>query len=187
MKNLFIFDFDDTLAHSEIPVFVKMKDGTKKRLTSKEFAKHRLEPGDLFDFSEFNKLIKTAIPIEHNVELLRNALSKRNNKVTILTARALPYPVTYWLKTMLGLEVYVVAVGSSDPNLKKNYIEKEINKGYKNVFFIDDNVANVMAVDTLKEKYPHTNIVTKVAEKDILDESHNKLRELIKNQLKKII
>jgi hypothetical protein len=186
MKNLFIFDFDDTLAHSEIPVFVKMKDGKTKRLTSREFAKHKLEPGDLFDFSEFNKLIKTATPIEHNVELLKSALSKRNNKVTILTARELPYPVTYWLKTMLGLNVYVVAVAGSDPNLKKNYIEKEIKKGYKNVFFIDDNVANIMAVDTLKTKYPDVNIVTKVAEKDIISESHNSLRELIKNQLKKI-
>lgn len=186
MKNLFIFDFDDTLAHSDVPVYVRMKDGSRKRLTSKEFAKHRLEPGDLFDFSEFNKLIKTATPIEHNVELLKNALSKRNNKVTILTARALAYPVTYWLKTMLGLHVYVVGVGGSDPNLKKDYIEKEIKKGYKNVFFIDDNVANVMAVDTLKEKYPNTNIVTKVADKDKLVENDVNLKELIKNELRKI-
>lgn len=186
MKNLFIFDFDDTLAHSNIPVFVRMKDGSRIKLTSKEFAKHRLEPGDLFDFSEFNKLIKTATPIEENVELLRKALSKSNNKVTILTARALAYPVTYWLKTMLGLSVYVVAVGGSDPNLKKNYIDREIRKGYKNVFFIDDSIPNVMAVDTLKDKYPDANIITKVAGKESLMESNQRLRELIKNQLKKI-
>ena len=187
MKNLFIFDFDDTLAHSEIPVFVKMKNGERVRLTSKEFAKYNLSPGDLFDFSEFNKIIKTAIPIEKHVNMLRDALSKPNNKVTILTARALAYPVSYWLRTMVGLSPYVVAVGGSNPNLKKDYIEKEIKKGFKNVFFIDDSVPNIMAVDTLKEKYPDVNIITKVADKHNLNESEKRLEQLIKREIKKML
>lgn len=171
MKNLFIFDFDDTLAHSDIPVFVKMKNGKSIRLTSHEFAKHKLEPGDFYDFSEFNKIIRSATPIDKHVELLKNALSNRTNKVTILTARSLAYPVSYWLKSILGIDVYVVAVGGSNPNLKKDYIEKEIKKGYKNIFFIDDSVPNIMAVDSLKDKYPDVNLITKVAEKEMLSES----------------
>lgn len=186
MKNLFIFDFDDTLAHSEIPVYVKMKNGETIKLTSHEFAKHQLEPGDFYDFSEFNKIIRSAIPIEKHVEMLESALklqrkNKSSNKVTILTARSLAYPVSYWLKTMLGLDVYVVAVGGSNPALKKDYIEKEINKGYNNVFFIDDSIPNIMAVDSLKEKYPEVKIVTKVAEKD------NPLKESIKKELIKFL
>lgn len=185
MKNLFIFDFDDTLAHSEIPVYVKMKDGQTIKLTSHEFAKHQLDQGDFYDFSEFNKIIRSATPIEKHVELLKNALSRRTNKVTILTARSLAYPVKYWLKSMLGLDVYVVAVGGSNPALKRDYIEKEIKKGYKNIFFIDDSVPNIMAVDSLKEKYPNVHLVTKVAEKDMLSESL--IRQSIKKELIKFL
>lgn len=185
MKNLFIFDFDDTLAHSEIPVYVKMKNGETVRLTSHEFAKHKLEPGDFYDFSEFNKIIRSATPIDKHVELLKNALSKRTNKVTILTARSLAYPVKYWLKNMLGIEVYVVAVGGSNPNLKRDYIEKEIKKGYKNIFFIDDSIPNIMAVDSLKDKYPNINLITKVAEKVTLSESL--LVQTIRKELHKFL
>ena len=66
-RTLHIYDFDDTLANTEIPVYVKMKNGHTLKLTSHEFAKHKLEPGDLYDFSEFNKLIKSAVPIEKYV------------------------------------------------------------------------------------------------------------------------
>lgn len=185
MKNLYIFDFDDTLAHSEIPVYVKMNNGETIRLTSHEFAKHKLEPGDFYDFSEFNKIIRSATPIDKHVELLKNALSKRTNKVTILTARSLAYPVKYWLKNMLGIEVYVVAVGGSNPNLKRDYIEKEIKKGYKNIFFIDDSIPNIMAVDSLKDKYPNINLITKVAEKVTLSESS--LVQTIRKELHKFL
>lgn len=185
MKNLFIFDFDDTLAHSEIPVYVKMKNGETIRLTSHEFAKHKLEPGDFYDFSEFNKIIRSATPIDKHVELLKNALSKRTNKVTILTARSLAYPVKYWLKNILGIEVYVVAVGGSNPNLKRDYIEKEIKKGYKNIFFIDDSIPNIMAVDSLKDKYPNVNLITKAAEKVTLSESL--LVQTIRKELHKFL
>ena len=102
MKKLFVFDFDDTLAHSEVPIYVKMSNGTTILLTPKEFGTYSLNSGDLFDFSEFNKIIRAASPIEHNVQLLKYALSNPKNKVTILTARSLAFPVSYWLKTMLG-------------------------------------------------------------------------------------
>lgn len=185
MKNLFIFDFDDTLAHSDIPVFVKMKNGKTIRLTSHEFAKHKLDAGDFYDFSEFNKIIKSAKPINKHVEMLKKALSKRTNKVTILTARSLAYPVTYWLKNVLEIDVYVVAVGGSNPALKRDYIENEIKKGYKNIFFIDDSLPNIMAVDTLKEKYPEVNLITQVAEKDTISESL--ITQAIKKELLKFL
>lgn len=187
-SNLFIFDFDDTLAKSNTRIFVKMKNGEIEELSSHEFATHKLEPGDLYDFSEFNKLIKSAKPIEKHVEMLRKALSKNTNKVTILTARALAFPVSYWLKSVLGLDVYVVAVNGSDPNKKKRYIREELKRGYRNIFFIDDSIPNVMAVDSLKDEFPDANIVTKVAEKPDYgaDDFNSKMNEsLIIEKIKK--
>jgi hypothetical protein len=184
-KNLFIFDFDDTLAQSDIPVFVRMKNGETVKLTSHEFAKHSLDAGDFYDFSEFNKIIKSAKPIDKHVDMLKSALSNRTNKVTILTARAIAFPVTHWLRTFLGIDVYVVAVGGSNPNLKKEYIENEIKKGFKNVFFIDDSIPNVMAVDSLKEKYPEVNLITQVAKKEHSNGSD--LRESIRKELIKFL
>lgn len=166
MKKLFVFDFDDTLAHSEVPIYVKMSNGTTILLTPKEFGVYSLNSGDFFDFSEFNKIIRAAMPIEHNVQLLKTALSNPKNKVTILTARSLAFPISYWLKTILDLNVYVVAIGGSSPTLKSRYIEREISKGYDDIFFIDDSVKNIEAVNELKIKYPTIKIKTVIAKKE---------------------
>lgn len=174
MKSLKIFDFDDTLAHSEIPVYVKMRNGKTITLTPHEFAKHNLKPGDFYDFSEFNKLIKSATPIKRNIDLLKRALANTQNQVTILTARALAYPVKYWLKTMAGVDVYVVAVGGPDPRLKSNYIENKIKSGYTDIYFIDDSIKNVNAINQLKTKYPEVNIETELAEKGSIQEDLRK-------------
>jgi len=186
MKSLKIFDFDDTLAHSEIPIYVKMRNGKTISLTPHQFAKHNLKPGDFYDFSEFNKLIKSATPIKRNVDLLKKAIANPQNQVTILTARALAYPVKYWLKTMAGVEVYVVAVGGPDPRLKSNYIEKKIKSGYTDIYFIDDSIKNVNAINQLKTKYPDVNIETELAEKEPITNMNtaDALKEAIKKMVK---
>lgn len=174
MKSLKIFDFDDTLANADIPIYVKMKNGKTVKLTSHEFAKYNLDKGDFFDFSEFNKLIKSATPIKKNVNLLKKALANPQNQVTILTARSLAYPVKYWLKTMAGVDVYVVAVGGPDPKLKADYIEKKIKSGYTDIYFIDDSIKNINAINQLKDKYPEINIETELAEKESIQEDLRK-------------
>ena len=60
-RTLHVYDFDDTLANSEVSVYVKLKNGKQVKLNSHEFAKYKLKPGDFFDFSEFNKLIKRVV------------------------------------------------------------------------------------------------------------------------------
>ena len=67
----------------------------------------------------------------------------------------LAYPVKRYLKKTFNLDIYVVAVGTADPMKKADYIEKEINKGYTDIVFIDDSIKNVKAVETLKSKYPN--------------------------------
>lgn len=164
-RQLKIFDFDDTLAKSETPVIIKKSDGSSITLTPGQFATYKMEPDDKLDFTYFNKMISKATPIKHNVQLLKTYLSNPGRyKVTILTARALAFPIRYWLKKLTGQEVYVVGVAGSDPKLKANYIEKEIRKGYTDIFFMDDSLPNVQAIKDLNKKYPNVNIEAIVAE-----------------------
>ena len=164
-RQLKVFDFDDTLARSETPVIIKKPDGSSITLTPSQFATYKMEPSDKLDFTYFNKMITKATPIKHNVELLKTYLANPGKyKVTILTARALAFPISYWLKKLTGRDVYVVGVAGSDPMLKANYIEKEIKKGYNDIFFIDDSLPNVQAIKDLNKKYPDVNIEAIVAE-----------------------
>lgn len=156
-KKLRIFDFDDTLAKVKANIYVK-NNGKEFTLTPAEFAVYNAKPGDAFNFRDFNAVIKTAIPIKKNIKLLKQAAADPTIKTTILTARMLAYPVKRYLKKTFNLDIYVVAVGTADPMKKADYIEKEINKGYNDIVFIDDSIKNVKAVETLKTKYPNVKL-----------------------------
>jgi len=152
-KKLRIFDFDDTLA--KVKANIHVRNGENKFILSPaEFAVYNPKKGDVFNFKEFNAIIKNAVPIKTNLNLLKKAAANTKTKTTILTARLLAYPVKYYLKKNFNLDVYVIALGDADPQKKSKYIEKEINKGYNDIVFIDDSIKNVKAVESLISKYP---------------------------------
>ena len=157
VKKLRIFDFDDTLIKVNSSIHVK---NNKKKfiLTPAEFAVYNPKKGDVFNFKEFDAIIKTFAPIQTNLKLLKQSAESPTTKTTILTARLLGYPVKYFLKKNFGLDIYVIALGSSDPQKKANYIEKEIKKGYNDIVFIDDSHKNVKAVEALQLQYPNVNL-----------------------------
>ena len=64
-----------------------------------EFAVYDAQEGDKFDFTEFDRVIKDAEPIQNIVSMLRKDL-ETTAKVTILTARLIAYPVRRYLKTL---------------------------------------------------------------------------------------
>ena len=152
-KTLRVYDFDDTLAITRgANIKVKHEDGTIDTLDPAEFAVYQEQPGDKFDFTEFDSVIKEATPIQHIVDMLKKDVNDASvDKVTILTARLLAYPVKRYLREELGLDVYVVAVGSSDPLDKATWIEDHILKGYNDIMFIDDSEPNRKAVNKLKD------------------------------------
>jgi late competence protein required for DNA uptake (superfamily II DNA/RNA helicase) len=163
MKRLRVFDFDDTLA--KVQAKIGVRNGTETfTLTPAEFAVYDPKKGDVFNFGEFNQIIKTATPIKKNIEQLKAAAQNSDTKTTILTARMLAYPVKRYLKKNFNLDIYVVALGSGDPQKKANYIEKEILKGYNDIIFLDDSVKNLDAVSKLKAKYPEVQLKTVHAE-----------------------
>ena len=157
VKKLRIFDFDDTLIKVNSSIHVKNNE-KKFVLTPAEFAVYNPKKGDVFNFKEFDAIIKTFAPIQTNLKLLKQSAESPTTKTTILTARLLGYPVKYFLKKNFGLDIYVIALGSSDPQKKANYIEKEIKKGYNDIVFIDDSHKNVQAVEALQSQYPNVNL-----------------------------
>jgi len=159
-RSLSVFDFDDTLAKTDSWVYVKTTSG-EKQLDAAEFSKYKLKPNEEFDFRDFDTKLKNPRIIKKNVELLRKQLTKHGRRVTILTARALGYPIKHFFKT-IGIDVYVVAVGSNDPKVKADWIEDHIKKGYNPVYFMDDSSKNINAVNKLKKKYPRVKIKTEL-------------------------
>ena len=166
-KVLSVFDFDDTLATADAWIYIIHANGSKSKLDPAEFALYNAKPGDKFDFRDFDKMLKNPKVIKQNFQLLVKQLKKARatargtRKVTILTARSLGYPIKHFFKT-LGMDVYVVPVAGSNPQLKANWIEKQIQKGYDTVYFMDDSSKNINAVDRMLKRYPRVKSITKL-------------------------
>lgn len=152
-KTLHVYDFDDTIVQTQTPVVVIEPNGSRRELNSHEYATYLPKPGERFDFTEFDKLIKTSTPLLPNIDQLKASLSNPNIKTTILTARRIAFPIMKHLRDRYNMNVYVVGVGSSDPELKADYIENEVKKGYMTVKFMDDSEKNLSAVAARLRRY----------------------------------
>ena len=96
-KTLRVYDFDDTLAVTKgANIKVKHTDGSIDTLNPAEFATYAEQEGDKFDFTEFDRVIKDAEPIQNIVSMLEKDL-ETTAKVTVLTARLMAYPVRRYL------------------------------------------------------------------------------------------
>jgi len=179
-KVLSVFDFDDTIAKSDAWIYVTRQGRTIKKLDPAQFAVYKQRPGEDFDFKDFDRKIRNPRLIKKNAELLIKQLDKArkaakgSRKVTILTARRLGAPVTSFLKTM-GIDAYVVPLGSADPKLKANWIEDQIKKGYDTVYFMDDSNKNIQAVNNMLNRYPAVQSITKLIKE-------NKMNSIYRNE-----
>lgn len=158
-KTLFISDFDDTLAETDAKIYLT-RDGKRFEMTPAEYAVYQEQPGDQFDFSDFDKLINPR-PIKRFVKMLQTASDNpKVDKVAILTARGHTRPVAQFLKKYgITGRITIAALGSSDPDKKARYVEKHIEQGFDRVAFVDDSPKNVEAVNKLKDKYPNVKLL----------------------------
>ena len=166
-KVLSVFDFDDTIALTDSWIYV-LKNGREiKKLDPAQFAVYKPRPGETFDFRDFDKKLRNPRLIKQNAQLLVKQLDKARRsargtrKVTILTARRLGAPITSFFKS-IGIDVYVVPLGSANPKDKADWIEKQIRKGYDTVYFMDDSNKNIQAVDNMLRRYPRVKSLTKL-------------------------
>lgn len=157
-KTLHVYDFDDTLVDTETSVTVITAAGDVKKLTSAEFATYKLQPGEKYDFTAFDQMIKDSKPIMKNLLQIKKSAANPNIKTTILTARRVAFPIMQHLKQKYNLQVYVVGVGGANPELKADWIESNVKRGYKNIKFIDDSIKNLEAVGRRLKPYTDINL-----------------------------
>ena len=164
-KKLRVFDFDDTLVKSNSKVYV-MNKGKRKTLTPGQFAIYKKKSGDEFDFSDFDKVIEPK-QIKSMFRVFNNIYkASGSRRLTILTARAAYKPVRKFLKDVGFNDVYVVALGDSNPQKKADWIQSQIQKGYDDILFLDDSPKNVKVVKRLKQKYPNIKMDARVVKYD---------------------
>lgn len=190
-KTAYITDFDDTLVHTDARVIVVDKDGKKRDISPADYASYEKQPGDTFDYSEFEQL-KNPRPIKKYVNLLKKVIDqKKADKVVVLTARGHTKPIAQFLKSQgITSGITIAALGDSDPMEKARYIEKHIKDGYDRIAFVDDAPKNVKAVKTLMDKHPNTKLVVQQAqEKDTKQTGatptkQTRLKDLLKHRVK---
>ena len=89
-----------------------------------------------------------------------------SRRLTVLTARVAYKPVRKFLKDSGYSDVFVVALGDSNPKKKSDWIQSQIEKGYDDILFLDDSPKNVNAVKKLKQKYPDIKMDARVVKYD---------------------
>lgn len=161
-KKLLVLDFDDTMAHTKAKVIISKSDGRTISMTPAEYAVYTKEPGDVFDYSEFDALIN---PRENKwvTNILRFMVAKHGiNSAVVLTARGSSEPVAEFLRMFHLPKIPIVALGDSHPDRKKQwilYVAKKMN--YDVIEFFDDSHKNIKAVEELKDVLPNTKIVVR--------------------------
>ncbi len=184
-------DIDDTIFKTDTRIRVIDEEGNvKKRLTTEEFDKYVLKPGESYDFSESldsEIFYKTAKPIKNVLDKIHNILNRaKNNKIIFLTARAdmndkhkfLSVFKKYGIPVDNKNLVYIERAGNlmlEAPVAKRIIIEKYLSNGnYKKVRLIDDSERNLKEFLKLRNKYPNIKFeavqVTKDEKLKILDD-----------------
>lgn len=142
-----VFDFDETLALTDSEILVVDDDGKKiKSLTPAKYAVYIPEPGENFDFSEFD-IVKDGQPTQL-VSVLRDVAACGTTAAAILTARGpkAQEPIRQFFADM-GIKLQIIdTVNTSDPQAKARKI-----KGYLRDFnprvihFFEDSPKNLEA------------------------------------------
>jgi len=158
-KGITVLDFDDTLATSKSSVLFTAPDGTTGKLTAEEFAKQGadlLAEGYVYDFSEFNKVVKgKKAPLFEKALKLQGKFGPEN--MFILTARPMESATSIFefIKAN-GLNIplkNITGLANSTAEAKALWMVDKVSEGYNDFYFADDALQNVQAVDNILEQF----------------------------------
>lgn len=163
-RRLRVFDFDDTLVKTDSRIYYRRGDGDEKSMSPGEFAIYTPHEDDVFDYRDFEGVLRNPREIKWVANILRKVYAVYGPAgVTILTARGEYKPVRQFLIDIGVPGTFVVALGSSSPQAKADYIEQRIIQDrLVHVEFFDDSIKNIEAIDGLKARYPGVKIITRL-------------------------
>ena len=158
-KGITILDFDDTLATTKSLVKFTAPDGTKGTLNAEEYAtqyQDLKEQGYIFDFTEFDKVVKAKLaPLFNKALKLQEKFGSKN--MFILTARpeAAQQAIFDFLKAN-GLNIplkNIVTLGNSTAEAKALWVAEKVGEGYNDFYFADDALQNIQAVQNMLDQF----------------------------------
>jgi hypothetical protein len=129
-------------------VRIHHRDGTETELDSGEFSSYVEQPGDVFDFDDFDAYPSNASLIDQVFAELKSAIAMDGaGNVVILTARSNPKPVREFLSDS-GIDgIEIVTTGTSNPMAKARYILDRVNNGtFDEVRVFEDNAQNIRTI-----------------------------------------
>ena len=148
-----VFDFDETLALTDSEILVTDDDGKKIRsLTPAQYALYVPEPGENFDFSEFD-IVKDGRPTAL-MDVLRDVAACGTTAAAILTARGPKSqgPIREFLADMRVKLQIIDTVNTSDPQAKARKIKGYVRSYNPRVLhFFEDSPKNLDAVKKMAE------------------------------------
>lgn len=152
---LFIFDFDDTLAITDSRVKIIMKNsGEEKLMTSRDFAYYPFNPNTMdVDFGDFARAEGTLI--KATIEIMQQAIMDGAD-VHIVTARSIAKPVEEFLKKEIGMSPPVVATAGSAG--KSPWLLNKLKSGeYDRVVVFEDCEKNIRSLKQTVQQFNANN------------------------------
>ena len=150
--DLYIFDFDDTLALTDSRVRI-VRDGEEIRMSSRDFAYFQVRDNDTIDFSDFSRARGTLIKDTANIML---KMMKQGEDVFIVTARAVAKPVEDWLNSEIGTSPPVVATSGSEGKIP--WLQNQLTKNtYAKVVVYEDCRKNIRNLKEVVEEFNSQN------------------------------
>jgi len=168
-SKLVIFDIDDTLVHTQTRVHVIRDGRTVRSLNSHDFTHYKLQPGESFDFGDFEdarEFFTNAKPIIPLMNQLKHDIAT-GNKVVMVTARSDFNDRELFLDTFrkYGVDmsrVHVYRAGNIKQKIqteeKKKIIIRHLldQAPYTKAIMYDDAKPNLDSFVELKKEYPST-------------------------------
>ena len=148
---LFIFDFDDTLAITDSRVkVIKKQTGEEILMTSREFAHFPFNPStDDLDFGDFRRARGTLI--KDTIEIMEQSILDGAD-VYIVTARSLSEPVKIFLEQEIGSAPPIVATSGSAG--KVPWLQQKLKTSdYTRVVVFEDCEKNIRSLKQTVEQF----------------------------------
>ena len=150
--DLYIFDFDDTLAMTDSQVRVIRGDQIIS-MSSREFATFPVRKSDEIDFSDFSRANGTLI--KDTADMMLKKMTEGED-VYIVTARSVAKPVEDWLTNEIGKCPPVIATAGSAG--KVPWLEGRLeDKSYGKVVVYEDCRKNIRALKDVVELHNDKN------------------------------